>query len=131
MQTFIFKFEELPLIIDLGYEAGLVNGSAEIEFWPDHSWGVRSISLDGHKTNRWTLKQHRDAEKEGRLLPCFDRKPVELDANTSLYLTILDRLEHHLRDSVQDEVNEQIADHRDSRADTIADHRYALRMEAV
>ncbi len=105
--TLTFTFEELPLLIDLGVEAGLVNGSAEIEYWTDHSWGITSIWLDGYGPNGV-------------------RKQVEVENGSALFLTIFGRLEGEWCEKVQDEVVEAIHEARESRADTIADHHRAF-----
>lgn len=46
MPTFNFTFEELPLAIVNGIEAGLVNGQAEITYGRDH-WTIGTITLEG------------------------------------------------------------------------------------
>ena len=104
--TVTYEFSELPMVIDLGFEAGLVNGSAEISYFADGEWSVSAIYLDGHKKLRPTLQDYLKAHAEGRTLPVFEEKPVALDAGSSLHLIILDRLEHRERDAIQEMVNE-------------------------
>lgn len=48
-RTLQFRFEELPLVVDAGFEAGEVSGSAEIGYHGDGEWCVRAIALDGAK----------------------------------------------------------------------------------
>lgn len=48
MPSFIYEFEELPLAIVDGIEAGLVNGQAEIDYTSaGPGWVVRDVSLEG------------------------------------------------------------------------------------
>lgn len=86
-----FEFCELPLIVDLGFEAGLVNGSASIHAEPTGEWFVDNIFLDGSKP------------KDGG---GFERRPVEIDRKNWLWLAILDQLENgrfkaHVQDAVE------------------------------
>lgn len=94
MPYLTFEYEELPLIVDLGCEAGLVNGTAEITYWSDGSWGVREIYFDGHK-----------AVKNGCV---FERKSVEVEQGP-LYDIIAGSLYGEWHDRVQEKVNQQIA----------------------
>ena len=90
-----FEFEELPLIVDLGFEAGLVNGSADIHAHEGGEWFVDKIFLDGSRP----------------LAPCagFERRPVELDRGSAIYLAILDQLENgRFKDSIVDAVREAL-----------------------
>lgn len=118
--TFTFEFEELPLVVEGGFEAGLVNGSAEIAYYPDGAWFIDGISLAGSKRLYWTLDDRVTAIRAGKTLPVFDRKPVELDAGSPLFLMIFERLENDWRAAVSDAVQEQITDRDDS--PTRADH---------
>jgi hypothetical protein len=47
MATFTYEFEELPLAIVNGIEAGLVNGQAVITYTPSGLWRITSITLEG------------------------------------------------------------------------------------
>lgn len=89
-----FTFEELPILVDLGTEAGLVNGSATIRFDDDGEWSVSEIALDGYGPNHI-------------------RKPVIIDQELHnwLYLAILDQLENgrfknHIRDAIEKELDD-------------------------
>lgn len=46
MASFYYTFEELPLAVVNGIEAGLVNGQAEIHYDRGH-WKVGAITLEG------------------------------------------------------------------------------------
>lgn len=94
MATLEYEFCEMPLIIDLGFEAGLVNGSADISYRPDGEWGIRKIYLDGSST----IKNGGE----------FKRKPVEVEQGP-LYDIIAGRLYGEWHDRVQEKVNQQIA----------------------
>ena len=101
------QFEELPLIITGGYEAGQVNGTAAISYRRDGEWNIDGIWLDGFKQRASTVGEY-----------C---KSVELDAGTPLYLMIYDRLEHEWRDKVEDFVQRMIQEDRETAAEDYAD----------
>ncbi len=46
-RTLTFQFEELPLVIDRGFEAGDIAGVAEISYHRDGEWTIGAIALDG------------------------------------------------------------------------------------
>lgn len=50
--TITFQFEELPLLIDLGAHAGLVDGEAEISFETDGEFSIAAISIDGYRDGK-------------------------------------------------------------------------------
>lgn len=106
--TLIYPFEELPLIIDAGFESGLVNGSAEIEFDADGGWGIVSIALDGHRPAEHTEEQRLIARLTGRALPQFVQRLVTLDPTSPIHGLIYHRLEHEWRDNVQTAVRETL-----------------------
>lgn len=126
-RTLNFQFEELPLVVDGGFEAGDVTGSAEISYHRGGEWTIRSIALDGARRLSHSAHAIATAARAGHTLPAFERKPVALDEGDTLYLRIYHRLEHDWRDRVQNMVIEQMAADRESEADTRADHRRALR----
>ncbi len=80
---FTFSFEELPLVIEGGFEAGLVNGSAEISYHRDGEWTIHSISLDGCKRLHHTVEELWVAAQTMKFLPAYERKPVALDEGSS------------------------------------------------
>lgn len=98
----IFRFEELPLVVDLGVEAGLVNGQAVISYWPDGLWSVTSICLDGHR-ERSEAERESDRAAGKKLIPRFEHKLVPLEGNP-LHTIIWSRLEEEWREHVQDAV---------------------------
>jgi hypothetical protein len=57
MNAFIYKFDELPLAIVDGIEAGFVNGQAEIEYTDSGLWQVGSVSLEGFGKRNATGKR--------------------------------------------------------------------------
>lgn len=122
-----FDFDELPLVIEGGFEAGIIAGSAEVSYFPDGEWSIGAINLDGHR--RRSVEESAAAVEAGKPVPMFERKPVELDVGTSLYLAIYSRLETEWRNKVQDAVIEAIAEDREcaaeERADRIRDERSA------
>ena len=106
MMTKDFLFEELPLVITGGYEAGQVNGTAAISYRPDGEWNIDGIWLDGFKK----------PGNEGKY-----SKPIELDHGTPIFLAIYDRLEHEWRDRVEDFVQQMIQEDRETAAEDYAD----------
>lgn len=71
-----FNFEELPLIVDLGVNAGLLEGTASINVWHANDWSVSGIALRGYR----------------------DRKPVDVPLDLirdgQIYTAILHQLEN-------------------------------------
>ena len=47
INTFTYTFDEIPLVIVDGTEAGLVSGEAEIEYSRDGEWLIAGITLQG------------------------------------------------------------------------------------
>lgn len=98
MHGLTFTFEELPLIVENGFEAGLVSGEAEITYHDNGEWFVHEIYLQGYKS-------------KGDSIAGFERRMVEIDRDTELHLNILDRLERgRFADSITDMVSEELAD---------------------
>lgn len=99
----MFRFEELPLLIEGGFSAGLVNGQALINFWDDGLFGVAEIYLDGHKNK---LQVEIDAERAAGVEHPrrWHEKPVSLDRGTHLFSAIHDRLENEWRGYVLDAI---------------------------
>jgi hypothetical protein len=119
-----FDFEELPLIVDLGFEAGLVNGIATIGYEDDGEWFVREIALDGFRKLAGANIQAGGIPKS-----IYERKPVVLDraSYTWLYSAICDQLENgrfknHVVDAVQNALSEHDEDSGTRRPDPNAEH---------
>jgi len=126
-RTLTFQFEELPLVIEGGVEAGDVAGSAEIAYHGDGAWTICSIALDGARRLVHTPHEIAAAARAGRGLPAFARQNILLDEGDPLYLRIYHRLEHEWHTRVQSVVIEHLADDRETHADSRADRRRALR----
>ena len=112
-----FEFEELPLVITNGIEAGLINGCAEIRYGRNCHWSIDSISIEG-----WTnlTPEERAA---GKSLWTYVAAPYEIAA------LIGQRLESEWHDRVQDAVNEQLCVDREDAAEMRADMRRAQAAE--
>lgn len=86
MPTLPITFEELPIIVQGGFECGLVNGSAEISYHPDGEWFVKKIYLDGR----------RKLTTIAGAFAGFDHQPVEVEFDAKspswLYLAIWGQL---------------------------------------
>jgi len=122
-----FDFEELPLIVDLGFEAGLVNGIATIGYEDDGEWFVREIALDGFR--RRSAQECLDLHEPGKVCPCFEIKPVVIDRASYawLYAAICDQLENgrfknHVVDAVQNALSEYDEGSGTRRPDPNAEH---------
>ena len=102
MNTFDFKFEELPLVLAPGIEAALINGKAEIEYSRDGHWQINSISVEGYR-------QITQAERAASVKPW-----VYIPASATLEAIIVGRLNKEWRSKIVDAVREQIADDREA-----------------
>jgi hypothetical protein len=112
MITFTFEFEELPIVVEGGFEAGLVNGSALISIHNYDEWYIRQVFLDGSRKKQAAVG--------------FDRKPIEIDRNSWLFLSICDQLESgRFKQYVDDAVVEELS----ACGDDIADQRREERRE--
>jgi hypothetical protein len=106
-----FEFEELPLVITNGIEAGLINGCAEIKYGRNCHWEIDSISVEGHQ------KLTQDERAAGK------RPWIYVAAPDDLAMMIQYRLEQDWFDKVQDAVNEQLASDREDAAEMRAEMR--------
>lgn len=114
--TLIFTFQELPLTIDKGFEAGLVNGQAEITYNSDvWSFCVSGLWLDGYKEVEYTEEQKMVAKLIDKDLPLFETKLVNVDAGSWLDTTICGRLYAEWSHKVHEAIREQLAEDRMSR----------------
>lgn len=109
MNQIAYTFEELPLVIENGFSAGLVNGTAEINFGANAEWFIGAICLDGHRrkpTGEWITDMLRTKQAG----PAFEEKPVELEQPSWLYTAIFGRLDEAgtWRDHIQGIVNERL-----------------------
>jgi len=102
----IFTFEELPLLITGGFSAGLVNGSALINFWDDGQFGVAEIYLDGCR--RKSPDELASEFKPGQPIRLWEDKSIALDRGTPLHAMIWERLENEWRPYVLDAICEAI-----------------------
>lgn len=109
-----FPFEELPLVIDLGFEAGLVNGSALISYWTDGQWGISQVYLEGHRDRGAKIAPVVAQALFGSIpnFPRFEKRDVLLDRGSPINLMIQDRLEHDWHSKVQEAVNAALEDER-------------------
>lgn len=121
MRNLDFTFEELPLLIDFGFEAGLVNGSAAINYHRDGEWSIDAIYLDGHKPK--SSDEIEAAKVAGKRFDLFHRKPVSLERGSTLYAMIYGRLDGEWKPRIQDKVDEANDEAYASRFDNRADAR--------
>jgi hypothetical protein len=95
-----YDFEELPLFVRHDIKAGLISGSALIDYWPDAIWGISELYVDGFIEN--------DSPRG------FERKSLMLDRATPVYEMIFDRLATDWRSRVQAAVNNAITEEREA-----------------
>jgi len=55
MNTLVYEFSEVPLLIDDGIEAGLMDGKASIAFDEEGEWYVDGITLDAYQSGKGAL----------------------------------------------------------------------------
>lgn len=101
------EFEELPLVVDLGFHAGLVNGTATIRYHDDGQWFLQGVTLDGSRA--LSTDEKTAAEKRlGYVVRPYVEKPVTIDRESYQWLfdAISEQLERgtyqgHVEDAVQ------------------------------
>jgi hypothetical protein len=106
-----YEFEELPIAIVNGIEAGLINGMAEIVYSRNGDWAVKSVCLEGY------LKLTHAERMAGKKPWVYVKAPVELDE------IIGSRLETEWAHKVTDAINEQLAADREDAAEQRAEMR--------
>lgn len=113
--TFTYRFDDLPLIIDGAFEDQGITGEAEISYFADGEWSIKTIGIQ--------VSRFKNAEEMAAtgLTSRWVRKTHLLDAGTPLFLLIYHRLEHERRRAVNDAVLDQIAEDRESATDDHAD----------
>lgn len=129
MNTFIHPFDDLPLVIENGFEGLEVSGSAEISYTRDGEWSVEEIFCDCRRRIHHSIDAIMAAAAAGVFLKHSESKSVPLDRGTPLFTIINDRLESGFSD-VQEAVREQLAsdyeDAMEARADMRRDHMMGL-----
>lgn len=107
LSEFRFTFEELPLVVEGGFEAGLVTGSAQITYWREDGcteWTVGKIYLEGHR--KATEQEHAAGSR------WFITRDVEINRAEQewLYLAIFGQLdgEQSWRDLIDDAVSKRL-----------------------
>ena len=111
MNTFSYEFDELPLVMVPGIDAGLINGRAEIEYRGDDDWTIRSIQIEGYQ--RLSLAERAAGKKPW----------VYVDAPVPLAVIIAERLTGEWYDKVSSAVMHQVDIDRECAADDFADMR--------
>jgi hypothetical protein len=123
MKSFLFSFDDLPLVIENGFEACYITGDAEISYTRDGEWAIESIVFDGRRKIKRSIEEYMAAAAAGVFPKTWEEKNVELDRGTPIYSIIYDRLENEWRDQVDEAVQGQIEEDRISAADDYADRR--------
>ena len=104
MFTFTYEFEELPLVVECGFDAGLISGSALISVHELDDWYIKKVFLDGFR------KKHNASG--------FDRKPIEVDYKSWIFLAICDQLDGgKFKQYVEDAIAKEYDGLRDQAAD--------------
>ena len=91
--TFMFSYDELPLVIHNGIEAALINGKIVVEYNREGEWGTGQVLVEGY----------------GPRDPVTNKTNwVYVPAPAALALMIVYRLEHEWESKVQEAVNESL-----------------------
>lgn len=115
MATLTYSYDDLPLAIENGIPAGLINGQAEITYSRDGGWAVSSITLEGFGERVNGVRQW-----------------PQVSAPAPIVTIVCNRLYNEWHSKVQDAVNEAISEDRQCAADAYADMRREERaMERV
>ena len=111
--TMIFNFDDLPLVIAGPVDAALINGCAEIEYYPNGDWDIVDVSLEGFG--------ERDANGK--------RQWPMIPAPEPFYSMISDRLHNRKWCArISDAVREQLASDREDALEQRAEMRRDARM---
>jgi hypothetical protein len=113
MQTFTYEFEELPLVIAGGIEAGLINGQAQVDYSRD-SFEIGQITLEGF-----------GQRVNGK------RQWPQVLAPDAIANIVRQRLDNEWYDKVYTAFVEQLASDREDAAEQRADHARDLRKHEV
>jgi hypothetical protein len=109
-KSMIFDFQELPLVIEKGIEAGFISGQAELEYESDGEWMILNVTLESSS-----------------VVVNGKRTYPQVDAPPTVAAIIDQRLNKEWADRVQDAVREQLAsdyeDAMEARADARRDDR--------
>jgi len=109
LHHFTFSFDDLPLVIRDGINAGLIAGEAEIAYRSVDDFTVGTISLDGFRG------------RESKQVALADDEPLSVSIRQQLEGPCVQKL----YDAIEDEINERA----EAEADDAADHRLSLRRE--
>ena len=110
-KSFLFDFQELPLVIGLHGEAGFISGQAEIEYELDGEWMILNVTLEG----------------ASRLVN-GKRVYPQADAPAAVAAIVDARLHDEWHGQVQDAVREQIEQDREDALEQRAEMRRDERM---
>lgn len=115
MQTFTYEFEELPLAIVDGIEAGFINGQAEIDYTTDaNGWVIREVTLEGFGERVNGVRQW-----------------PQVEAPEAVANIIRQRLNGEWYDKVYTAYSERLVEDRECAIDDYADMRRERMMERV
>ena len=126
-RTMIFKFEELPLLIDLGFEAAQVNGEASINYTADVSdFDVTDIWLVGFKEVTHSEEAKLIARLTGKRLPRFIENLVPVERGSWLFGEIARRLDRgRWHENVCEEIGTALIEDSETAPGNLADRRHA------
>lgn len=111
MTSFFYTFEELPLAIVNGIEAGLVNGQAEIHYDSRGNWKIGDLTLEG-------FGQRVNGARQWPQVACPD----------AIATIIRQRLESDWTGRVEDAISDQLERDREDAAEYRAERRREERM---
>ena len=115
--SFTYYFDDMPLIVRDGFDAGLICGEAEIYYTYEDDFAVGDVAVEGWR------------RRENSIL--IDRKAVGLASDEPLAIWIRHRLENEYRQWVLDAIGDDIRLRREYAEETAAEHRADQRREDV
>jgi hypothetical protein len=119
MDTLEYEFDDLPIKVEGGFEAGSLSGKAIVHYYPDGEWFVEEIYLEGSKEIYVSEKIH---GLEYKKFNGFETKLIEIVCMTAsgidftyrldpFYLHIWSQLtDGRFKDHIQSKVNEALVD---------------------
>ena len=112
-ETIAIRFEELPALIIDGSDAGLMEGTADIEF-DATGWHVESISIE---------VSSREIGEQGYAKFVWRLKPLSPSDHPAMHAHLTEMIEDRYRAKIEDDIR----DYFDSIPDTIADMQREMR----
>lgn len=104
--SILYKFEELPIYREGDFAAGLIDGTAEIEFFGYPVWGDGSRR---HHEFDWSISEIRVISFNGLFGDAAKSTTLELPPSHPLFQAIQSELLDRRGDDIAEAINEAIA----------------------